>query len=143
MRKFIQIRDGQPIEHPVLESNMRVAFPKMDLDNLPDTWAEFVRHPVPKIGPYQVYQGCIYEWIDGKVQDVHQVREMIESERQDKIQFVKDQWSSGGGFPSWTFNEAECRFDPPVPYPEGDEIHVWDEDSLSWKPIPAQTIEGQ
>lgn len=138
MRKFIQIRDGNPVEHPVLESNMRLAFPDVDLDNLPETWAEFIRVPMPTIGPYQVYQGVNYQWVDGKVQDVHLVREMIESERQEKIEYVKNQWASGGGFPSWTFNETECRFDPPAPYPDGDQIFVWDEPTLSWKAIEAQ-----
>lgn len=143
MRKFIRIVDGQPHQHPVLESNMRVALPYIDLDNLPDDWAEFVRIPMPEIGPYEIYQGVDYQWVDGKVQDVHLVREMIESERQEKIEFVKNQWTSGGGYASWTFNETECRFDPPVPYPKGDEIFVWDEPALSWKAIETQTIEGQ
>ena len=132
MRKFIQIVDGKPHQHPVLESNMRMAFPKIDLDNLPQQWAEFIRVPVPKIGVYEIYQGVDYQWVDGKVQDVHLVRQMIESERQEKIQFVKNQWASGGGFASWVFNEDICDFEPPIPYPEGDEIFVWDEKTLSW-----------
>ena len=132
MKKFIQIKDGQPVEHPVLESNMVKSFPDMDLDNLPEGWAKFIRVPIPEIGPYQVYQGVEYQWIDGKVHDVHLVREMIESERQDKIKFVKDQWTTGGGFASWIFSEEKCIFEPPIPYPEGNEIMVWDEPSMSW-----------
>lgn len=132
MRKFIQIVDGKPHQHPVLESNMRMVFPKIDLDNLPQQWAEFIRVPAPKIGVYEIYQGVDYQWVDGKVQDVHLVRQMIESERQEKIQFVKNQWASGGGFASWVFNEDICDFEPPIPYPEGDEIFVWDEKTLSW-----------
>jgi hypothetical protein len=143
MKLFIRIVDGKSFEHPIMEMNFRSAFPNIDVNNLPPEFAEFVRHPQPEIGVYQIYQGVNYEWIDGKVQDVHMVRDMIESERQDKINFVKNQWQTGGGYPSWIFNEEECRFDPPVPYPEGDEIMVWDEPTLNWKPIPAQTIEGK
>ena len=142
MRCFIKIKDGQPVDHPMLEENFYQAFSTVDVNNLPPEFAEFIRHPQPSIGVYQIYQGVNYEWIDGKVQDVHMVRDMIESERQDKINFVKNQWQTGGGYPSWIFNEEKCRFDPPVPYPEGEEIMVWDEPTLSWKPIPAQTIEG-
>lgn len=143
MRLFIRIVDGKPFEHPIVESNFREAFPEIDVDNLPSHFAEFIRHPEPQINVYQVYQGVNYDWIDGKVQDVHLVRDMIESERQDKIDFVKNQWTTGGGFASWIFNEDECRFDPPIPYPEGNQIHVWDEATISWKPIQAQTVEGQ
>jgi len=143
MRKFIQIKDGQIYRHPILEQNMRVAFPDIDLDNLPESWAEFIRHPKPKIGPYQIYQGVEYQWIDGKVQDVHLVREMIQSEKDEKIRVTKEQWTNGGGFASWVFNETECRFKPPIPYPEGDQIMTWDETTISWKPVPAQVLEGQ
>lgn len=143
MRCFIRIKDGQPFEHPIIEQNFVQAFPDIDVNNLPTEFAEFIRHPQPEIGVYQIYQGVNYEWIDGKVQDVHLVRNMIESERQDKINFVKNQWQTGGGFASWIFNENICDFEPPIPYPEGDQIFVWDEESISWKPIQAQTIEGQ
>lgn len=132
MRKFIQIKDGQPYQHPVIEQNMRIAFPGIDLDNLPEGWVEFIRHPMPNVGPYEIYQGVEYQWIDGKVQDVHLVREMIQSEKDEKIRVTKEQWAAKGGFASWVFNETECRFDPPIPYPEGDEIFVWDEPSVSW-----------
>jgi hypothetical protein len=142
MRCFIKIKDGQPVDHPILEQNFREAFPEINTENLPPEFAEFIRHPQPEIGVYEVYQGVEYQWIDGKVQDVHLVREMIQSEKDEKIRLTKEQWTNGGGFASWIFNEKKCRFDPPVPYPEGDEIVVWDEPTLSWKPIPTQTIEG-
>ena len=142
MRCFIKIKDGQPVDHPIVEQNFREAFPEINTENLPPEFAEFIRHPQPEIGVYEVYQGVEYQWIDGKVQDVHLVREMIQSEKDEKIRLTKEQWTNGGGFASWVFKEAECMFNPPVPYPEGDEIMVWDEPTLSWKPIPSQTIEG-
>lgn len=132
MRCFIKIKDGQPVDHPIIEPNFREAFPEINTENLPPEFAEFIRHPQPEIGVYEVYQGVEYQWIDGKVQDVHLVREMIQSEKDEKIRLTKEQWTNGGGFASWIFNETECRFDPPVPYPEGDEIMVWDEPTLSW-----------
>lgn len=45
-------------------------------------------------------------------------------------------------FPSWKLIEESCLWEPPIPYPEGNEICVWDEATISWKPIQAQTIEG-
>jgi hypothetical protein len=33
-------------------------------------------------------------------------------------------------FASWILNEETCRWEPPVPMPEGN--YRWDEESLSW-----------
>ena len=35
-------------------------------------------------------------------------------------------------YPSWTFNETTCDWDPPVPYPEGDVLYGWNEDTQTW-----------
>ncbi len=34
-------------------------------------------------------------------------------------------------YPSWTLNEDNCRWMPPVPYP-GDGVYKWNEESNSW-----------
>jgi hypothetical protein len=78
---YIQIRDGQPYEHPIFADNFREAFPDVDTNNLPDTFAKFIRvnAPVPDI--YEVYEGVSYQWVDGVVKDVHSVRPMTDEER--------------------------------------------------------------
>lgn len=35
-------------------------------------------------------------------------------------------------FDSWVLNEDTCRWEAPVPMPEGDVYYVWDEDTTSW-----------
>jgi len=35
-------------------------------------------------------------------------------------------------FDSWHLNNDTCQWEPPVPYPEGDKRHSWDEDNLKW-----------
>lgn len=71
-RLFIRLENGQPVDHPILESNMRRAFPKMDLDNLPPNFAEFIRvhQPYPPRGKTIQHANVSYQWVDGKVQDV-------------------------------------------------------------------------
>jgi len=46
---------------------------------------------------------------------------------------VKDQFVAIQPFPSWMLDENN-DWQPPVPKPEGD--FYWDEESLSWIPIP-------
>ena len=78
---YIQIRDGQPHEHPILADNFRAAFPNVDTANLPDTFAKFVRVDAPVPDTYEVYEGVTYQWVDGVVKDVHSVRPMTDEER--------------------------------------------------------------
>ena len=46
-RCFIQIKNGNPVNHPIVEANFRMAFPKINIDNLPPEFAEFIRVPKP------------------------------------------------------------------------------------------------
>jgi len=80
---FIQIRDGQPFEHPILGSNLRQARPDIDTNNLPSEFANFIRKPYPTLGLYEVLEAPdpVYQWIDGVVQDVWLIRPMNDAER--------------------------------------------------------------
>lgn len=35
-------------------------------------------------------------------------------------------------YPSWTLDEATCRWNPPVAYPEDGNLYVWNEETTSW-----------
>jgi hypothetical protein len=78
---YIQIRDGQPHEHPILADNFKMAFPDVNINELSaDRFAKFVRVDPPVIGTYDVYEGVTYQWVDGVVKDVHSVRPMTDEE---------------------------------------------------------------
>jgi len=78
---YIQIRNGQPHEHPIFGDNFRAAFPDVDTANLPNTFAKFIRVDIPAIGTYEVYEGATYQWVEGVVKDVHSVRPMTAKEQ--------------------------------------------------------------
>ena len=78
---YIQIRDGQPHEHPIFADNFRAAFPGVNTENLPNTFAKFIRVDAPVPDTYEVYEGVTYQWVDGVVKDVHSVRAMTDEER--------------------------------------------------------------
>lgn len=77
---YIQIRDGQPYEHPIFGDNLRHAFPGIDTDNLPETFAKFVRVPVPNATFEEVYDHSTYVWGDGFVTEVHHMRSRTQEE---------------------------------------------------------------
>ena len=135
MNLYIQLQNGEPVNHPILEDNLRQAFPEMDLNNLPSDFARFERVIPGMPGPYEINEGLTYEWVDGVVKDVHHIRAMTAEERTAKQDTVKAEWQQGG-FASWIFNEETCRFEAPVPYPEDDKFYVWDEPTTSWVEMP-------
>lgn len=131
MELYIQIKDGQPFEHPILGSNFRRAFPQVDVENLPSRFARFERIEPPSIGVYEIYLGVTYEWDGNIVKDVHHVRPMTEQEIKAKQDLVKANWQDGG-FASWLFDGETCSFIPPIPYPEDGKTYVWNEETQNW-----------
>jgi hypothetical protein len=132
MELFIQIRNGQPFEHPIFGDNFRQAFPNIDTNNLPESFARFVRVEVPREGAYEVYEGVTYEWQGGLVTDAHRVRAMTPEEKIAKQQATRDAWAQGLNFASWTFDEPTCSYVSPVPYPTDGKFYRWDEPTVSW-----------
>ncbi len=79
---YIQIRDGQPHEHPIFADNFKMAFPDVNVNELPaDQFAKFIRVEAPVPDTYEVYEGVTYQWFDDVVKDVHSVRPMTDEER--------------------------------------------------------------
>jgi hypothetical protein len=79
---YIQIRNGQPHEHPIFADNFKLAFPDVNINDLPaDQFAKFIRVEAPMPDTYEVYEGVTYQWVDGVVKDVHSVRPMTDEER--------------------------------------------------------------
>jgi hypothetical protein len=131
MDLYIQIRDGNPINHPILGDNLRQVYPGIDLNNLPNNFAKFERYLRPEYNVYQTYEGVTYEWCGDVVKDVHHVRDLTLDEITEKQNFVKFAWIKTG-FNSWIFNEDTCSFDPPIPYPTDGLHYYWDEDLRNW-----------
>lgn len=137
MELFIQIRNGQPFEHPIFGDNFRQAFPDIDVNNLPPEFAVFER--VPQNVQPDVFEVAevSYQWFDKIVKDVWSVRPMTDQEKAAKIA----EYQANIPFPSWTLDETTLTYIPPTPRPTDGKPYRWDEATLSWQEveIPAQT----
>lgn len=137
MELYIQIRDGQPFEHPIMGDNLRQLYPDLDPNNLPAGFAKFTRVPAPPVQVYEINDGVTYEFQDGVVTDVWHVRDMTAEERVEKQERIKAAWAAlDHKFASWQFDEATCAYQPPVPYPTDGAIYTWDEDNVTWQLLP-------
>ncbi len=130
MELVIQIKYGQPFDHPIAVRNLLAVMPEIDINNLPPQFAKFERVDFPKLNPYQRLGKSTYEWVGGIVKDVHYIHEFTEAEKIEKQNAVKAAWNNK--FPSWTFDETTCSFLPPVPYPTDGRYYKWNEKTLSW-----------
>jgi hypothetical protein len=82
MDLIIRIENGQPFGHPILIDNFCENFPHVDINNLPEEFAKFVRVAPPLFGPDEVYVGVTYEKVDDYYTDVHHIRQMTDEEKQ-------------------------------------------------------------
>lgn len=136
MELFIQIADGQAVEHPIHGANLREAYPSIDVNNLPSNLARFERVEAPELGPYETNQRVQYELgADGVCRDVWYCDQMSDAEILVKQNSVKAAWASGLNYSSWVFNESSCEYEPPIPMPDDGGFYTWDEDSVSWAEV--------
>jgi len=158
MELFIQIKDGQPFEHPIFGDNFRQAFPDIDINNLPPEFARFERVESPVLGEYEtlVSKDSTYKLVDGVYKDVWQKRDMTAEERevkkQAKIKNLRETWAARlqvENWLAWVLNEAPITYDPPIPRPETDQTKIdagiftyWCGAENNWKDTPVRP-EGQ
>lgn len=149
LRFFIQVKDGQPFQHPITYDNFVQAFPDIDPDNLPvDRFANFVRVRMPRLSPYEILESAIptYEWVGDVVKDVWKTRPMTEEEKVAEQQKVKDAWAARPqveNWSAWAFNESTCNYEPPIPRPKPDYDKLklgiqtfWSGADNNWKDTP-------
>jgi len=115
MNLYIQIKDGQPEHHPLIESNVLQVWPDIDLNNLPPNLARFNRISQPDqsvlpVGNLQVVVGTYELAEDGTTyQDTWRVRDMDDEEKYMAIKRKKqDNQAQLDGFKEWTTSRIEA-----------------------------------
>ena len=83
MEFFIKIKDGQAFEHPIIKENFILAFPDIDINNLPSEFAVFERLPFPTVEEYETLdlENSTYMFVNGVWKDAWAVRPMTEDEK--------------------------------------------------------------
>jgi hypothetical protein len=141
---YIQIIDGQPINHPII--NFHQAFPNIDAETLANNFAVFRRVEMPTLDRFEVYEGTTYEWEGDIVVEKHNIRPMTAEEKLIRQQAIKDSWArrpNFENFSAWTFDEATSNFVPPIPRPEDDKKYFWQGITNSWVERPPYPDDGK
>ena len=95
MELYIQLENGQPINHPIFGDNLRQVIPDFDKNNLPSEYAVFQRvqfeeSGLPALDHFEVAE-VSYQWVEGIVKDVWSVRSMTNEARSEKIEIHRIQ----------------------------------------------------
>lgn len=118
MNLYIQVQDGQPINHPAFENNLLQAF-----GAIPENWEPFVRvqSPVPTI--YQIFENpaLVYQKVNNVWTDVWVLRDITEKE---KVITAFNQREQASNWSAWIFDEATNTMVPPIPRPEEDQTKL-------------------
>ena len=132
MDLYLQVVDSKPVDHPVTKGNLELLFPDHDFSiGGPSDYVTFRRAEEPIPGPYERVEGPTYGIVDGVWTDVWTVIPLSDEEKTAKIDAAKASWAEHG-FASWTFDEAEFRFVPPVQPPDDTKPYHWDEAQQQW-----------
>jgi hypothetical protein len=146
MNLYIQIENGQPVNHPAFEDNLIEAF-----GAVPDHWETFVRVERPTLGEYEKfdYPDVTYEKVNDVWTDVFHVVPMTDEEKavvkQAKINAAKTGWNllpQRDNFSAWVFNEETLQYEPPIPRPTDREV-MWSGANNGWVDRPQKPDDGK
>lgn len=145
MKLYIQVENGQTVNHPALEENLMQAF-----GHIPSNWESFERVDRSNIGVYEVLTSDepTYQKINGVWKDVWAVRPMTQEEKTAKQSAYKEAWANrpqAANWAAWTYDEDTNSYVPPIPRPapvEG-KIVFWSGAENNWKEAPAYPQDGK
>lgn len=129
--------------HPIIESNLLQVYQNnIDLNNLPPEIKEFKDSEPPIVGPYEKIVSSYYDFKDDYVTTYYNLEPMTDAEKQFKVLTFQNSIP----YPSWSFDEENCRHVPPVAYPENmgslqnptGVPYEWNEAELRWDEVPME-----
>ena len=142
----IQIKNGEPYQHPISAENLAQAFPHVDINNLGSDFAVFIRSPRPTDpGVYKQTQFS-YVWNNGVVEEIWEIVDVSPTEKQrliDEARSVFQELNATGNFSAWTFEESTCSYRAPTPRPNDGKPYFWQGLTNSWVATPPYPDDGK
>ena len=145
MNLYIETENGVTKNHPAFENNLIQAF-----GSIPAHWESFIRVARPTPGIYQLLesQEPVYVKVNGVWMDTWSMRNMTAEEKTAKQQAVITAFNSleyASNWSAWTFDEATCTMQPPIPRPELNQTKLdagiytfWCGADANWKDTPVR-----
>ena len=139
MNLYLKIKNGQPDGHPVQQDNLAHAFPNIDLDNLPEEWANFKRVQPPTPGIFQrVNDWGTYIEIDGVWQDSWVITDMSQEEKDALIA----RFRADPPFPNAILNIENLTWNKPEKPTDG-QNYIFNPSTGTWVVVPIKPDDGK
>lgn len=113
MNLYIRIKNGEPFEHPITESNLKAIYKDINLNDLPEYVLPFIKNDPPAIDVYEV-RNVSYIISNNTVVETWTVRPMTQEEKIQKQNTTKNEWYSTYPNSDAVFNEDTCSFMPNI-----------------------------
>ena len=125
MNLYIQIENGQPINHPAFEDNLLQAF-----GSIPAHWEPFVRVERPALTIFQILESDTptYQQVNGVWTDVWSYRDMTADE---KSALIAETQANPLG-PNLTLNTETLQWTPNTPKPTDGKNYYWNYQTGAW-----------
>jgi hypothetical protein len=129
MNLFIKLENGEPINHPILEENLKLYYSDLDIENPPEGYAKFIRKPFPVLNNFEIIESIEYvidqDYWPSNIPvytDKYNIRSLTDEEM---IQIADDQTKQ--------MNEGMRIYsNAPYPAPDDGNLYVWSGSSSSW-----------
>lgn len=143
MGLYIEVQNGQPVNHPATEENLMQAF-----QCIPAHWEPFKRIDAPMGKITENVTANPYQKIDGFWQDSWVVTQKTPEELETIKQAIIDDFNNreqAENWSAWIFEPTTWNMVPPIPRPERDEAKLsqniytfWCGADNNWKDTPAR-----
>lgn len=145
---YIQIENGQPVNHPAFATNLIEAF-----GQVPNNWEPFIRVQNPALTdssvvleqPEPAYQKVDDVWHDVWFYRVKTAEELA-AEKELRLNALRTAWAQrayASNFTAWVLNEETERYEPPIPRPTGPDFYRWSGLDNNWKLAPPFPQDGK
>lgn len=129
MNLLIRLENGEPVDHPISEENLRHFIPDLDYENPPEGYAKFIRKPYPILSPYERLESIEYV-IDSDFwpsnipvyTDKFNIRELTEEE----LIELADEMTKAKN------EKMQKDSNAPYPAPNDGNLYVWSSQLNKW-----------
>lgn len=127
---YIKIENGEPVDFPISEKNLRILIPNLDPNNPPEEFARVVKGELPDLSN-KVLDYVTYELSDSytelnKTKTYIEVYHLKDSDSPPEPAVIVDnQIKTRPNQESYVYDKESGKLIPPVPKPDDGEEYVW------------------
>jgi hypothetical protein len=127
---YIKLENGEPVDFPISEQNLKMTYPELDPTNPPEGFARVIRERIPESNDPQIFETVSYELNEYYTRinntktysEVYRLSNFIPETSSEEIENHR---KARPDQENWIYDEKIKSLIPPVPKPDNYENYVW------------------